>query len=158
MLDLVCLTLWWGWCARAFGRGNVPESRQGHCLLLYITLHPSGHLREEEANRRLTAVTSSNVWMSSEHTVPGTTHSKDIKGLILTMCNCYAWWSLEQLNGDGFYPKNRVTTEMHKQCKCSPRTLYLSPRMCHTVKRAHTEFGAQTCDSTFNGFCLKMQK
>lgn len=50
-LDLVCLTRWWGWCARAFRRGDIPESLQGHCLLLYITLHPSGHLWEGEDSR-----------------------------------------------------------------------------------------------------------
>lgn len=51
VLDLVCLTWRWGWCARAFRRGDIPESLQGHCLLLYVTLHPSGHLWEGEDSR-----------------------------------------------------------------------------------------------------------
>lgn len=78
VLDLVCLTLQWGWCAWAFRRGGVPENRQGHCLLLCITLPPSGHLREE-ANRRLAAVTHPVMSECLENTLFPRSHSQDIK-------------------------------------------------------------------------------
>lgn len=90
VLDLVCLTLQWGWCARAFRRGGAPESRQGHCLLLYITLPPSGNLREEES-RRLAAVAHEAMCEYLENTLflvqrtARTSQNKDIKGITLRM-------------------------------------------------------------------------
>lgn len=68
LLDTTVRLMW-----KSFRQGGVPESREGHCLLLYIILPPSDHLteeeEEEEESRRLAAVTHQVMCENLENTL-----------------------------------------------------------------------------------------